>query len=1118
MGKISLRTYNREISTLIERGENEEAIAHCKYILKQYPKHIDTYRLLGKAFLEAQRYTEASDILQRVLSVIPDDFVGHLGMSIIREDEGNLDAAIWHMERAFETQPSNSAVQEELRRLFGRRDGAEPHKIRLTRGALVRMYTRGELYNQAVAEARVALQEDPNRMDLMVMMARNYTLQNNKVDAVETATQIISRLPFCYEANRILAQILPGTARAEDARTYQQRIFSLDPYAAFLSPANPTGDQVPENAVSLERLDYHPGQKEVSQPGWAQTVGVHLDETEDALPDWLDAIPTGQPQAEVAGEAVDEDDPAGALLSDLAAEKEAAPIPEWMQAAGWVKTDQPEVETHLEAEPAPALETSLEAPNEEAVMADIPDWLKEIAPQDQQEDHLDDVFRTSLLEQILPTSPEQTGTSAVPQPEAAAPETPAPTESKEDLPGWLAEKLDETVVTAGQSSEELPAWLQELDGINTVEMPLKESTGSEGETVTPDASAELPGWLKEMESGLAETGSDESDLPDWLKSAPIPADSAATEDDWLSKEPAQDAVQSETPAWLQDLEQSEQLKQEADLPDWLQQINQESQTVSPGVAEKPESTLEQSPIDSSDTVSTTFVEQAAAPQEQTPPVSAAPDADTTPESSANLEDALAWLESLAVRQGVDEETLITDPNQRASETPEWISALETPFETRPEAAASGPTVEDMLAGLESMTEPTTGEEEPLPTLEADDLISDGEQTGALPSLEDRQDMDNVVADKTSLMETPAIEMMETVELVSEAHQETGEPTGAEELSAMPLASAAEQSSDEMPGEDDAFAWLESLARQQGAEEETLIAASETDAEIAPPAWLQGLEEDQPVAAQTEPQGLSALPAEEASAEIPAWLQDVEEASEPIATETIELPAEPETILETRPETPVDLAPIASVVEEAAPDASLEDEPLPMISEMEETPVEPVEDTQPVHVTLPEIVAEEKPELVIPTGIPQEMVNSWIRDLGSEPTEQAGAILANERLDSPQTEPVYTGPVETVSEPDIEVQVDEKPLEAGLSQSEAELDLTKAREFLEAGKLEEALPSYQQWIESGQNIPQVIEDLEKAIYRHPIDIDLWQLLGDAFMQDNQIQKALDAYTKAEELIR
>src|SRR5512138_3555582 len=116
MAKIPLRSYVKEIENYIERDEIEQAVAHAKNILKYYPKHIDTYRLLGKAFLESQRYTEASDILQRVLSVLPDDFVSQVGMSIIREDEGNLDAAIFHMERAHEVQPSNVAVQDELRR------------------------------------------------------------------------------------------------------------------------------------------------------------------------------------------------------------------------------------------------------------------------------------------------------------------------------------------------------------------------------------------------------------------------------------------------------------------------------------------------------------------------------------------------------------------------------------------------------------------------------------------------------------------------------------------------------------------------------------------------------------------------------------------------------------------------------------------------------------------------------------------------------------------------------------------------------------------------------------------------------------------------------------------
>ncbi len=97
MAKVSLRIYNREIEGLIDQAHINEAIAHCHHILKTFPKHLATYRLLGKAYLELKRYGEAVDIFSRVLMSVPDDFVSHVGMSIIRDEENKLDDAIWHM-------------------------------------------------------------------------------------------------------------------------------------------------------------------------------------------------------------------------------------------------------------------------------------------------------------------------------------------------------------------------------------------------------------------------------------------------------------------------------------------------------------------------------------------------------------------------------------------------------------------------------------------------------------------------------------------------------------------------------------------------------------------------------------------------------------------------------------------------------------------------------------------------------------------------------------------------------------------------------------------------------------------------------------------------------------
>ncbi len=291
MAKVPLRIYNREIENLTDRGQTEEAIAHCLYILKTYSKHLDTYRLLGKAFLEGQRFGEATDIFQRVLSAIPDDFVSHIGMSIIREDEGDLDGAIWHMERAFDAQPSNAAVQDELRRLYGRRDGLEPPRVRLTRGALVRMYARGDLYFQAIAEIRAALKEDPQRPDLKVVLARMYHLSGQQVEAAEVCSDLLKKFPYCFEANRILSEILPETSRAEEAEIYKQRVYALDPYMAFVNPASPLPTDVPDNAVLIERQEWAPDQEaDYKQPQWASSLGIQIEgsPTESSqIPDWL---------------------------------------------------------------------------------------------------------------------------------------------------------------------------------------------------------------------------------------------------------------------------------------------------------------------------------------------------------------------------------------------------------------------------------------------------------------------------------------------------------------------------------------------------------------------------------------------------------------------------------------------------------------------------------------------------------------------------------------------------------------------------------------------------------------------------------------------------------------
>jgi tetratricopeptide (TPR) repeat protein len=205
MAKVSLRIYNQEIEAMIDRGQLDEAIAHCKHILKTFPKHLETYRLLGKAYLEYKRYPDAADIFARVLVAVPDDFVANVGMSIIRDEENKLDDAIWHMERAYDTQASNIAIKSEMQRLYGRRDGVQPPHMRMTRGALANSYMRGELYPQAISEIKGILNEDPGRLDMQVLLARAYYKSGLKNDAAEVVHRCAATL--IVDANRVPVEI-----------------------------------------------------------------------------------------------------------------------------------------------------------------------------------------------------------------------------------------------------------------------------------------------------------------------------------------------------------------------------------------------------------------------------------------------------------------------------------------------------------------------------------------------------------------------------------------------------------------------------------------------------------------------------------------------------------------------------------------------------------------------------------------------------------------------------------------------------------------------------------------------------------------------------------------------
>jgi tetratricopeptide (TPR) repeat protein len=1241
MVKVSLRVYNREIESMVEAGQLEEAVAHCQHILKTFPMHIETYRLLGKSFLEARHYTDAADIFQRVLMAVPDDFVANVGMSIIRDDESKLDDAIWHMERAFESQPSNPAIQGELRRLYGRRDGVEPPKIRLSRDALANMYAQGELFNQAIAEIRAVLAEDPNRSDLQVMLARAYYRSGQKVEAAEMAANLLKKYTYCLDAIRILVDVLPGSARAENTQVYRQRLYMLDPYSSFVTGSMFNTDQVADAAVDLERLEYTASSSPtLLRPNWVSSLGIKLT-GEKHIDPALDLMNTAGSENSFTQAAPE------STSSRIVPEGDEISIPDWMQSSDWQGTNKKATE-----EP---IGVSSDRPAEQTNQADIPDWLSAMAPQG-----ISDAIEnsTSAMDNQIPSAsgetpywlqaitPQESNTGSINGTinppsfgEGQTPETPvepgstaiqaiqAPSEHSvsamdiDSFPDWIKDMEDssagisvaETNVRLDQTEVDVsPASTEPAPNLPITEIPIEPP---------------FPGFPAEAETKPQTIG----------ESKP------------LSKEDETSAWMDEFTAKLSEKENELLTNPKDNLvgkPDWLQ--SPEVEKVSTPTSEPHFGSSEAIPMEPVANLPEVNAELEAAKIEELTPVAASADRSTKPLA---FEDEIKGpLEGLGNPQ-IEKEDLAHTAEDYLIGMPDWLrSAEELPISSTVPEEPSLPIDPVALEPVDMITEePVIRGSTPIANkqIDHDDRVDDkpdwlrsAEGQPLSPITSEMHQVQNysipselvIPPGDGSLSEPPnspdvlpvntedhiddkpdwmhSIEQLPTVHTQTEPSSTTGEtkPLQPERqlleniinLESVPneepdLIAPSVDVSDQRPNvENETLAWLEGLAGKEGNQE--------GDHEIKPvemmddkPDWLHPFEERpdsstplEPFLEAFEPPSLKGiLPTTEevkvkestavengSPSIVPSegitetnfkinTLDRLEEAEnedesklEAFTADRLENSESPDALTQDEkelissteipaPESLQDDITITSwlskkdVEEAVRKSRSKSDEPQPAASVTNdlpdwlkglEEPVVPQEEEKSVE-TLPEWLRQPaQPTDQIPAGIPtpdstaEQELPVWIDEeiplsVDSIPTTPGEWVPVEEKT----TEFAEIGSI-----PEEEFAVESSllprfPKPTGIlaaiptKDKDAEL-LTRAQTLLDDDQLNQAMQAYTLLIKKNRLLDEVIHDLREAIYRYPVDIIVWQTLGDASIRANRLQDALDAYTKAEELLR
>ncbi|PJF31235.1 MAG: hypothetical protein CUN51_05045 [Candidatus Thermofonsia Clade 1 bacterium] len=638
MPRVNLKTYVQDITTLIANEARDEAIGHCKHILETFPKHLQTYRLLGQALFEREQFSAAIDVFRRILAAIPDDRDAHLYLCEIYAREQNYDAAIFHLERVWEQTPEDPDLQEELKNLYAKRDGEAPATLQLTAPALARRYFNGRLYAEAAAELFALLERYPDRHDLRGLLAQALWRDDRPEEATEVALELLSVLPDHLVANRIMAELWLLMERPSDARPFIHRLQALDPYLAW-QVVYGEGVPVPENAFMLERLDWRAKSaalaldvsgigevfssldsidsislSESSAPAFespAKPSGGRLTQRRtEPLPDWL-ADETPSAPAFVMPDWSDfEAQTAQEELPDWLADEPAAPSAD---VPHWLTDDEP-------LTPMPQSSWQVEQPA--AASDELPDWLEDESPvespaNDAPLDAMAWLMTGPLTPSEQPTAEEtfdfETLTASPPaQPESAAldeefdfsmfemssaPEQPvvpseaavSEAESAFDL-DWLGESPEQPVAPSEAVAEESDATF-DLDWLSA--SPEQSVAQSEAAVSEAESAFDLD-WLSESpeqpvvpsEAAVSEAES-AFDL-DWLSESPeqpvVPSEAAVSEAesafdlDWLSESPEQPVAPSE--AAVSEAESAFDL-------DWLSEATEQSVAPSEVVAEEP---------------------------------------------------------------------------------------------------------------------------------------------------------------------------------------------------------------------------------------------------------------------------------------------------------------------------------------------------------------------------------------------------------------------------------------------------------------------------------------------------------------------------------------------------
>lgn len=812
-----------------------------------------------------------------------------------------------------------------------------------------------------------------------------------------------------------------------------------------------------------------------------------IESMERELPSWLKELGDDQPDAPIAEEAQAAPPTEEA---ELPPESQEEPVPDWLR-------------TTEEADLSDTQETpypEVEVPVSEEV-TDIPDWLSEfedstadVAEEDDSLEWLDSLAREE------PTLEEEFAPAAA----ADEPDHP-PLEPVESLQAEPAALGDDIPQPEGVSPEDetlntqVPDWLAKLgeDGEfdeGEPEIPVSVGIADDSAPAQPEDDFETSdAWLDQISETPPGISEDEIDLQedeviDWLDSMEdileeAPDDDLEDEQEAITDIPSEQPppVELETAKYLTEDEPAEE-DRSGDLPDWLSELREDddqSLTLEEAIRQS-DHDLNEAEVD--------FLNRVEEKQEddadwlsKLDQVESQPDlepfpSDLEPESLAEEEAVEELLQEPLVSGGILDRLVDTADLKDGEEVPHWLSDIKK--EEDPQETA--------VFWLQQFV----------------DQGSDVDIKDQIKRYTDELDPGDSIP-----------KWME--DLKNEEDPQTTAMLWLEKLSA---ARESQTTPDPSPPQDEDSGWLADLEREAAVEPPSLESEEIKEFNDADNGWLADLEineklktaEDEiPDWSQSEegpPEGeppwmkaTSPLEGdfvtdeltggEEKDVEIPEWLAGYAEGERPEDIQEQEGAAEEEytwlsaTEAPGAPRTPLDLNTAAISQLEGILGISHQIARGIVTYRERHGPYRDFSDLKNV----PEITDEQTIDILKP--------EVFIR-------EAAQAEEPPSPVEIPETEPAATR---------------QKPAKKPARKENFEEILVTARARVAEGLIIDAVELYSSLIKKKKFLVESSEDLKKASLDHPLEISIYKTLGDAYMQQDMLDEALEAYSKAEDLL-